>query len=153
MFLKTAFLVLSALMMSLSSAHAQRPATKNRENPVIDAGRPGSVRSAGSALESGQLSSVSVSRKFYELAYELAGNRDVTGPDLQQAITFLTAALELDGKARTARSFLIELACRDPQRGHARLVYDLLVDYVDESADLDLAGKAIAYLLERMNSR
>ncbi|UCE46847.1 MAG: hypothetical protein JSW47_14690 [Phycisphaerales bacterium] len=153
MFLKTAFLVLSALMMSLSSAHAQRPATKNRENPVVDPGRPGPVRSAGSALESGQLSSVSVSRKFYELAYELAGNRDVTGPDLQQAITFLTAALELDGKARTARSFLIELACRDPQRGHARLVYDLLVDYVDESADLDLAGKAIAYLLERMNSR
>jgi hypothetical protein len=99
------------------------------------------------------LSSASVSREFYELAYELAGNREVTGPELEQAIVFLTAAMQLDGRNNTTRSLLIELACRDRRRDRARLVYDLLVDYVDESADLVLAGKAIAYLLERKNTR
>ena len=100
-----------------------------------------------------QLSSPLVSRKFYEIAYDLAADRDVIGPKLGQAIAFLTAAMELDSNARAARPLLIELACREPQRDYSGLVYRLLVDYVDESADLDVAGKAVAYLLGRMNSR
>ena len=153
MYLKTSFLVLLALLMCLSSAHAQRPAIENRGSPVINSDRPGSVRPANSARQSEQLSSASVSRKFYELAYGLAGNRDITGPELEPAIVFLTAAMQLDGNTRQARSLLIELACRDPQRDRSKLVYGLLVDYAGESADLDVAGKAISYLLERMNSR
>jgi hypothetical protein len=100
-----------------------------------------------------QLSSPLVSRKFYEIAYDLAADRDVIGPELARAIAFLTAAMELDGNAGAARPLLIRLARRDPQRDYSGLVYRLLVDYVDESADLDVAGKAVGYLLGRMNSR
>ncbi len=144
MCLRTYLLVISALSMWLSSAHAQRPSSENR---------PGSARSAGSVTDSGQLSSASVSRKFYQLACELAGNRDITGPGREQAMVFLTAAMKLDGENKGAQSLLIELACRDPQRDRSKLVYDLLVDYADESADLAVAEKAIAYLLERKNTR
>lgn len=153
MYMKTSFLVLLALVMCLSLARAQRLSLKNRESPATNPGRSGSGRPADSARQPGQFSSVPVSRKFYELAYELAGNRQATNPDLEQAITFLTAAIELDGKTNETRSLLIDLLCRDSQRDRSKLVYDLLLDYVDESADLDVAGKAISYLLERMNSR
>jgi len=153
MYVKTSFLVLLGLLLWPLSAHAQRPISEDRENPVTSPGRAGSTRPADSAPVARQMSSVSVSRKFYELAYELAGDREVTGPELHQAIAFLTAAMELDSSVREARPLLIKLACRDRQRDHSNLVYGLLVDYADEFADLDVAGKAVAYLLERMNSR
>ena len=153
MYMKTSFLVLSGLLFWPLSAYAQRLPLENRENPATNPGRPGSVRPADSASSARQMSSVSVSRKFYELAYELAGDRDVTGAELQQAIAFLTAAIELDKSDRETRPLLIELACRDRQRDRSNLVYGLLVDYADEFADLDVAGKAVVYLLEQMNSR
>jgi len=142
--LRAYLVVILAFSMCLSSAHAQRPSSDNR---------PGSVSSAGSMTDAGGFSSVSVSRKFYQLACELAGNRDITGPGLEQALVFLTAAMRLDGENEAAQSLLIELACRDPQRDRSKLVYDLLVDYADETADLAVAEKAIAYLLERKNTR
>lgn len=153
MYMKTSFLVLSAILLCPLSAHAQRLTSENRENPVTNPGRPGSTRPADSAPGFERLSSAMVSRKFYEIAYDLAGNRDIRGPELRQAVAFLTAAMELDSDAEAVRPLLIELACRDPQQDHSGLVYSLLVDYVDEFADLDVAGKAIAYLLARMNSR
>lgn len=151
--MKTFFLVLSMLPLCPLSARARQLSTESRQTPMTLPGGPASPGPVDSAPELGRLSSVSVSRKFYELAYDLAGKRDVRGPELEQAIAFLTAALELDTNAKEARRLLIELSCRDRKRDNSNLVYSLLVGYVDESADLDLAGKAIAYLLERMNSR
>jgi len=100
-----------------------------------------------------QLSSDSVSRRFYEIAYDLASAREISGPKLEVAIVFLTAAIELDSGARAARRLLIELACRQSEPDRSKLVYELLTDYADELVDLDVAERAVAYLLEKMNSR
>ncbi len=112
-----------------------------------------------SSIEDQKLFSSSVSQKFYEIAYELtstssrlgearrspaaepAHSEDVSGPQLDQAIVFLTAAMKLDNNARDARPLLIKLACRDPEKDHSALVYNLLMDYVDESADVEIAKK------------
>ena len=132
-----------------------------------------------SSIEDQKLFSSSVSQKFYEIAYELtsASSRlgearrspaagpvhfeDVNGPQLDQAIVFLTAAMKLDNNARDARALLIKLACRDPEQPPAflrkqeggNLVYNLLMDYVDESADVEIAKKAVVYLLAQLNTR
>ncbi len=153
MYMKTSFLVLAALLLCPLPARAQRPAAADRERAAPAPGQFGSTLPARPSLEFGQSSSVSASRIFYEIAYELAGAKDVTGPRLEQAIVFLTAAMELDGDNKPARPLLIELACRQPERDRSSLVYELLVGYVDESADFDIAGKAVVYLLEQMNSR
>ncbi|OHB78026.1 MAG: hypothetical protein A2Z25_05030 [Planctomycetes bacterium RBG_16_55_9] len=147
------FWVASTLLSCPLSAWAQES---------IDAGTFGTVSPPGLAksdvipAKAGTveaLSSASVSRKFYEIAYELAKPGQVRGPELEQAITFLTAALKLDENAKGIRPLLIEFASRDPGRDYSALVQDMLVAYVDEFADLEVVRKAVGYLLERANSR
>jgi len=135
---RTPILVLSILLFCPLSVRAQGSTVRDIEK---------------SAAEPGQLYSPSISRKFYEIAYELANSKDVRGPEIEQAMAFLTAAMKLDSSAKSVRSLLIEFACRETGWDYSSLVYDLLVDYVDESADLEVAKKAVRYLLERMNSR
>lgn len=153
MYMKTSFLVLAALLLCRPQLWAQGLATQGRERSAVTGGQLGSTLPAGSTPAQERLSSDSVSRRFYEIAYELASAKDVRGPKLEQAIVFLTAAIELDSETKAARRLLIELACRQPEPDHSKLVYELLVDYADEFADLDVAEKAVAYLLEQMNSR
>ena len=100
-----------------------------------------------------QVFSSSVSQKFYELAYELTNSEDVKSSQIEQAMVFLTAAMKLDNNSRDALTLLIKLACRNSQQNHSDLVYNLLSDYVDESADVEVAKKAVLYLLEHLNSR
>jgi tetratricopeptide (TPR) repeat protein len=107
----------------------------------------------GAAGDLGWLSSASVGRRFYEIAYELAERQDVRDPALEQAIAFLIAAMKLDGDDNDVRSLLIKLVCRVPERDYSVLVYNLLLDYVDESADLEMTRRAVEYLLEGPNSR
>jgi hypothetical protein len=97
--------------------------------------------------------SSSVSQKFYELAYELANSEDAEAPQIEQAMAFLTAAMELDNNVRNARALLLKLAYRNSQQDHSELVYSLLANYVDESADVDVAKKAAVYLLAQLNTR
>ncbi len=101
-----------------------------------------------SSIEDGKLFSSSVSQKFYEIAYELTSANLV-----EPAIVFLTAAMKLDNNASDARSLLIKLACKEPEKDHSNLVYNLLMDYVDESADIEVAKKAVTYLLGQLNTR
>ncbi len=124
-----------------------------------------------SSIEDRKLFSSSVSQKFYEIAYELTSARsrlgearrspaaepahseDVNGSQLDQAIVFLTAAMKLDNNTRDVLPLLIKLACRKPDKDHSALVYNLLMDYVDESADVEVAKKAVVYLLGQLNTR
>ena len=114
-----------------------------------------------------RLFSPSVSQRFYEIAYEMANPEDVTASEVEhlrreQAIVFLTAAMNLDSKANYVHPVLIKLASgysqprpseRRSQRDYSKLVSGLLADYVDEKADLEVIRKAISYLLGRLNSR
>jgi len=48
---------------------------------------------------------------------------------------------------------MIKLACRYHQQDYSELVYQSVMKYVDESADLEVTKKAVWYLLEQLNSR
>jgi tetratricopeptide (TPR) repeat protein len=100
-----------------------------------------------------QMFSSSVSQKFYELAFELAHSEDTEGPQIEQAMAFLAAAMELDNNATDAQALLIKLACRNSQQDHSELVSSLLAKYVDEYADVEVAKKAVVYLLAQLNTR
>jgi len=147
----TLFVVVLALLCCSLSVHAQGlPAAGE---PSADFGRSALTRSAAPSTQGDALISPSVSRTFYEIAYELAHSKETRGAELDQAVAFLTAAMKLDSQAKDIRALLIEVACRSTERDYAGLVYDLLVDYVDEFADLEIANRAVDYLLGRMNSR
>ncbi|MEK7996387.1 MAG: hypothetical protein AAB403_21515, partial [Planctomycetota bacterium] len=118
-------------------------------NPVWSA----LARTQSTSPEAGVLSAPSVSRTFYEIAYELAHSKEATGPELEQAVVFLTAAMKLDNNAREVRPLLIEVACRQPNRDYSSTIYGLLVDYVDEFADLEVVDEAVEHLLGLANSR
>ena len=135
---RTPVMVLSALLFCPFSVWAQGSTVRNIGQ---------------SAVSPEQLYSPSISQKFYEIAYELANSKDVTVPEVEQAMAFLTAAMSLDRNAGDVRALLIEFACRETGWDYSNLVYSLLVDYVDEFADLEVAKNAVEYLLERMNSR
>ncbi|MHC4752057.1 MAG: tetratricopeptide repeat protein [Planctomycetota bacterium] len=123
------------------------------ERSAVNPNLLGPIDSASSAPELGQLFSPTIGRKFYEIAYDLAKSKDVGEPELEQAIVFLTAAMNLDSDAKGVRPLLIEFACRESERDYSNLVYGLLMDYVDEFADLEVARRAVGYLLERLDSR
>ncbi len=135
---RTPILVLSVLLFCPLSVWAQGSTSRGIDQ---------------SATDPGQLYSPSVSQKFYEIAYELAKSKDVAGPEVEQAMAFLTAAMSLDSNARDVRALLIEFACRETGWDYSNLVYNLLIDYIDEFADLEVATNAVEYLLERINSR
>ena len=103
--------------------------------------------------DSDRLFSPSVSQKFYETAYELANSDNVTGPTAEQAIIFLTAAMNLDSTTSYVLPDIIRIGSRYPDRDYSELIYNSLANYIDKSADLAVARKAIQYLLERLNSR
>jgi len=150
------FCGVSALLFFPLSVRAQR--SSDSGTTVAGSHASGSFDSTGPLSESGQpgdsISSASVSRKFYEIAYELAKPSPVRGPELEQAITFLTAALTLDTNAKGIRPLLIELASRDSTRDTSSLVREMLVDYVDEFADLEVVRKGrSATCSRRANSR
>jgi len=135
---RTPILVLSILLFCPLSVFAQRSTVRDIEQ---------------SAANPERLYSPSISQKFYEIAYELANSKDVAAPEVEKAMAFLTAAMSLDKNVGDARTLLIEFACRETGWDYSNLVYSLLVDYVDESADLEVSKNAVEYLLEWMNSR
>ena len=98
-------------------------------------------------------SSPSVAEKFRELARELTRGGNVANPRIRQAIALAQAAGELDRSSPATLPLLIELYSRDKAGDNSQAVYDLLVDYVDESADLMLCSQATQYLLAGLDSR
>ncbi len=104
-------------------------------------------------MPSEQLYSPLVSQVFYEIGYELANSKDISSSKIEQAVVFLTAAMDLDSGASYIRPLLIKLACQSTQADYSEMVYYALEDYVDGSADLEVVRYAIRFLLEQLNSR
>ncbi len=131
MFKSKSFLVFSAVIIFCLPARAQGP------------------------LDSEHLNSTSAGNIFYEIAYELANSPEITTAEAEQAIIFLTAAMNLDSSANYVIPVLIKLTSQYSEQDNSKLVYQLLTNYVDKSADADLepARMAVRYLLEQLNSR
>ena len=104
-------------------------------------------------LEPEQLFSPSVGQRFYEIAYELANSEDINGPEVEQAVVFLIATMNLDRTANYIQPVLINLANRHPARDYSQIVHNSLANYLDESTDFEPVREAVLYLLERLNSR
>ena len=111
----------------------------------------------GTQPSSDRLFSPSVGQVFYKIAYEIADDKDITERQAEQAITLLIATTELDSRAQYILPDMIKLTCQFPSQlpsqEHSELVYKLLTDYTDEFTDLEVAKKAIQYLLDKLNSR
>jgi Tfp pilus assembly protein PilN len=103
--------------------------------------------------ESDKLFSPPVGRTFYDIAYELANNPNITAQQIEQAITLYTATIKLDSSAKYILPDMIRLLTQHPQRDYSELMYQLLINYVDKSADLEVTQQAISYLISRMSSR
>ena len=76
--------------------------------------------------DSERLSSSSAATVFYEMAYEIGNSPDITSAEADQAIIFLTAALNLDNSASHVIDLLIKLASQNSTRDNSKLVYQLL---------------------------
>ncbi len=99
------------------------------------------------------LHSSSVAETFYEIAADIAKTENITGPQAEQAITFLLAAKKLDISADYIKPMLIKLACRYTQKDYSEQVYNWLTGYINESSELDVLQEAAQYLLSSLNSR
>jgi hypothetical protein len=94
-----------------------------------------------------------VSQPFYEIAFELASSEQLTESQAREAIVLLIAAKNLDTKTSYTIPDMIKLICRYPRQEYTELMRNLLANYLDSSADLEIVRKAVQYLLEQLNSR
>ncbi len=108
---------------------------------------------AKAASNSEELLSPSVAKTYYDIACELSYPGNITGPQNEQALIFLKAALSLDGRAVYVLPEMIKLACRDSGQNRSQLVRQLLAEYVNDSADMEIVNQAVNYLLDQLNSR
>jgi tetratricopeptide (TPR) repeat protein len=112
--------------------------------------RPGTLPAAG-LPES--LSCLSVAERLLEIASETAGTKNVTGPQVDQAIILLTAARSLSNQLTGVEPLLLRLATCNGDKDYAQQVTVWLPSYVSASADRTVVSDAIRYLLDRTNSR
>ena len=141
------------LAINILSVYAQPIEPNASDELLADIDRADQTEPINPAVDQDGKSSPSVARKFYELAHELANSPQATDSEIYQGIAFAKAALELDNSARYVMPLLIDLICRDTATDHSKIVYKLLVDYVDDSADLEICSQAAAYLIGKLDSR
>lgn len=99
------------------------------------------------------LFSPTVSKLFYEKALEISLNENLTDPQVEQAFIFFIAASELDASNNIATAEMLNVLSRQGLPRHLQTFYDLLIKYIDKSADRKVATKAVRYLLEQLNTR
>ncbi len=149
--------ILSALVCCTSNVSLCRskvPLTSTRIGEIITQGSVSPIRpdrlTKAERIE--PLLSQSVADRFYEIASALIGSDNVTTPQAEQAIVFLTAARELAGTSSRLNppagslgsslnserilSLLIRLACENSNRDNSQQVYSWLAEYVSKSARL-----------------
>ncbi len=100
-----------------------------------------------------RLFSPSVGRRFHEIAYELTNAENTTATDIEQALIFLNATVKLDTRAKYVLPDMIKVASQYSDQDRSELVNNLLAKYTDKSTDLEVAEKAVRYLLEQQNAR
>jgi len=100
-----------------------------------------------------KLFSPSVSQVFYRTAREMAAEEDTTRAETEQALILLNAAMALDNSAKFMLADIIRTASRPAEEDRSRMIYELLMKYVDKSADLEVADSAVRYLMEQLSNR
>jgi tetratricopeptide (TPR) repeat protein len=114
---------------------------------------PCTLSLAQAPSDSERLYSTSAGRQLYEIAYESVNSEDINGPEIEQALTLLMATTELDRSAKYVLPEMIRLASRHPDRDYSELLYQLLMNYVDKSAELEVIREGVSHLLGSLSSR
>jgi len=139
----TSVAVLLAMVFSAAPGWAQTPARK-QSFP-----EPASTR----AKEPSQtLSSPSAAARLWDVAYEVAHSKTVTGPKADQAIVLLTAAKSLNGSIGPVEPLLLQLAGGQAERDYSNQIVPWLQNYVGPSCDRVIVKDAIQKLLDRAKS-
>jgi hypothetical protein len=101
------------------------------------------------------LSSSLAAEALYQSGYQLSTREEVTLSQAKQAMILYNAALMVDGRADYVPPEIINLAWRYPQGNFSPLVKTALEKYMEigHSADLEVASKAIQYVLEKLGTR
>jgi len=147
------FVVLSTFMLCLSAVLAEELGINDPAKTNMAPIPRGPVDPTAALPKQDMLFSPSVAQRLHDMAYEMAKPDTADSTEIEQAIVLLKAAMDLDSGAGYVVPTLIELASRDSGADHSALVRGLLVTYLNERADLEVAGKAVRYLLARVNSR
>ena len=100
-----------------------------------------------------QLASPLTAQTFYNAGYELYTAKDANFLSAMQAVIFLNAAINLDSRANYVLGDIINIAWQYPDRNFSDVVKLALNEYIDRSTDLEVASKAVGYLLERLDNR
>jgi hypothetical protein len=111
------------------------------------------ITTAQTAMDQGELSSWSVARKLHEVGHELATAGQLTNDQVEQAITLFNTVIELDKSAKKTVPEMIRLIARHGKQEHSKLLAQLLLNYIDNDADLEVVAEAIAYLQKGLNTR
>jgi hypothetical protein len=109
----------------------------------------------GTGMVAGQeeLLSPLTAKTFYDVGYELYTAKDANFLSARQAIIFFDAAVNLDSRANYVLADIIDIAWQYPEENFSDAVKLALNEYIDHSTDLEVASKAVGYLLERLDSR
>lgn len=105
------------------------------------------------AIKPPELVSPLAAKTFYDIGYELYTGNQANSDTAKQAMTFFNAAISLDGKANYVLQDIINIAWQYPDQNLIDVVQLDLDQYIDYTSDLEVASKAVGYLLERLNSR
>lgn len=107
----------------------------------------------GTIAKREELSSPLTAKTFYDIGYELYTAKQADFLSARQAMVFLNAAVKLDSRANYVLADIINIVWQYPDRNFSEAVKLALNEYIDHSADLEVASKAVGYLLERLDSR
>jgi len=100
-----------------------------------------------------QLFSPSVARIFQNMAHEITSIDNVSPQQAQEAIALLSAATGLQMRGDDVYPDMIRTISRYFDRDYSLKVYELLVAYADQYADLEIVREAIQYMLAQLNTR
>ncbi len=120
------------------------------QTPVLTAPSTGGSAFAAGTVES--LSAPAAAERFREIGHELARSQAITGPQVDRAIIFLTAAGMLDRTAANVDPVLVRLALQHTERDYSDHLIFWLQNYVSGSADRAVVMDAIRYLLNRQST-
>ena len=90
---------------------------------------------------------------FHKIAYEIYKQPDLTGNQIDQAITLLQAAMELDPGAEYIYDDVLHLSSQLTSRNYSNAMLWAFTRYVDQNSDLEVTKRAVSYMLAGLNTR
>ncbi len=141
------------ILMIFSASGAGAAVESNTVAKAETAGEINMIAGTGTVAGQEELFSSLTARTFYDIGYELYTAKDANFLSARQAIIFFNAAVNLDSRANYVLADIISIAWRYPDLNFSDAVKLALNEYIDFSTDLEVASKAVGYLLERLDSR